>query len=191
MARNRNDQDREEKRSEILDAAARLFVEQGYDGTSMGALAKAAGITPTTIYWYFDDKDAVLVAVLSQLIRTAGAEYDSDALPTLTDRLLWLTSVFDRMAPLIVAVHARAQVSSTVGEWHDRFHTASDAWLLEQVRAHLKARPLGDASDASEDHLAQVPRIWSYAMEGMVAHALPEAERRALCETLVRQLNAA
>jgi len=190
MARNRTAQDRDEKRDEILDAAAQLFVEHGYAGTSMNALAKAAGITPTTIYWYFDDKDAVLLAVLSRLMRSAAADYDEAALPTLTDRLLWLTGIFDRIAPLIVAIHARAQASSTVSEWHDRFHAASDAWLLAQVREHLEAdRPTGVPAGGDE-RLAQIPRIWSYAIEGMVAHGLPEPERRALCETLVRQLAA-
>ena len=79
MPANRRQQDREEKRAELLAAARRLFIENGYEATSMAALAKAAGVAGNTIYWYFADKDDVLIAVLDAVLSDALAEYEQVA----------------------------------------------------------------------------------------------------------------
>ena len=50
------------KRAAILDAAKRLFVEQGYDGVSMDQIAAAAGVSKLTVYSHFGDKDALFSA---------------------------------------------------------------------------------------------------------------------------------
>lgn len=68
MARNKRPQPADEKRAEIVAAARRLFVEDGYDATSMSRLAKEAEVAPNTIYWYFGNKDDVLIAVLTAVM---------------------------------------------------------------------------------------------------------------------------
>ena len=60
----RRERERAETRRKILDAARRMFVQQGYEGTTMRAIAAKIGYTPTAIYHHFKDKDA-LVAELS------------------------------------------------------------------------------------------------------------------------------
>lgn len=52
-----------ELREKILQAAERLFGQRGYDGFSMRDLAAAIGYSPTTLYLYFKDKDALLAEV--------------------------------------------------------------------------------------------------------------------------------
>ena len=68
MPRNRRPQDREEKRAEIVVAARRLFVEEGYDAASMTRIARDAGVVSNTLYWYFQDKDSILIAVLDAVL---------------------------------------------------------------------------------------------------------------------------
>lgn len=53
------------KRAAILAAAARLFVAQGFDGTSMGAVAAAASVSKLTVYSHFGDKDSLFTAAVS------------------------------------------------------------------------------------------------------------------------------
>jgi AcrR family transcriptional regulator len=48
---------------DIVAAAAKLFGERGFEGTSMNAIAKAAGITIGSIYQYFPSRDAIVDAV--------------------------------------------------------------------------------------------------------------------------------
>ena len=54
----------EGKRREILAAAAQLFVEQGYEHTSMSAISDRVGGSKATLYGYFESKEDLLRGVL-------------------------------------------------------------------------------------------------------------------------------
>lgn len=54
---------KEETRRAILDAAGKLFAENGYEAFSLRQVAERIGYSPTTIYLYFDDKDQLLFEV--------------------------------------------------------------------------------------------------------------------------------
>jgi AcrR family transcriptional regulator len=56
----------ERRRPELLNAALRLFLERGYDGTSMQAVADEAGVTKPVVYAAFDGKDALFRALLAR-----------------------------------------------------------------------------------------------------------------------------
>lgn len=45
------------KRRQILDGARKVFLSRGFDGASMGDIAKEAGVSKGTLYVYFKDKD--------------------------------------------------------------------------------------------------------------------------------------
>lgn len=62
----RRERERAATRQKILAAARRMLVQHGYEGTTMRAIAARIGYTPTAIYHYFNDKDA-LVAELSAI----------------------------------------------------------------------------------------------------------------------------
>ncbi|MBC8403291.1 MAG: TetR/AcrR family transcriptional regulator [Candidatus Marinimicrobia bacterium] len=49
----------------IFKEAARLFSEQGYERTSMRAIAEAAGVSKPAIYYYFPNKDALFEEMLA------------------------------------------------------------------------------------------------------------------------------
>lgn len=51
------------RRAQLLDAAARLFSERGFHATSMRDIAKAVGMLSGSIYYHFESKDEMLVAV--------------------------------------------------------------------------------------------------------------------------------
>lgn len=51
-----------EKGAAILDAAKRLFVEQGYEGVSMDQIAAEAGVSKLTVYSHFGDKETLFAA---------------------------------------------------------------------------------------------------------------------------------
>jgi|DewCreStandDraft_5_1066085.scaffolds.fasta_scaffold00474_21 AcrR family transcriptional regulator len=56
------------RRRQLLELAADLFLQNGYHGTSMRDLARAAGISQSTIYHYFHSKADLLVDIHSSLI---------------------------------------------------------------------------------------------------------------------------
>jgi AcrR family transcriptional regulator len=53
-----------QRRREILDAAAHLFVDKGFQNTSMREIADAAGAGKSTLYDYFPTKDQILLFAL-------------------------------------------------------------------------------------------------------------------------------
>ncbi|WP_376088709.1 TetR/AcrR family transcriptional regulator [Roseomonas sp. CCTCC AB2023176] len=73
------------KRAAILDAAAELFLAQGYASVSMDAVAKAAAVSKATLYAYFSGKDALFGAIVAERCAAITAEAEAllsaDALP--------------------------------------------------------------------------------------------------------------
>lgn len=55
-------------RDEILDAAGELFTTLGYTATSTRTIAEAVGIRQASLYHYFNTKDDILCALLSQTV---------------------------------------------------------------------------------------------------------------------------
>ena len=61
-------------RERILEEATRLFAERGVSGTSLSAVAQAAGISKPTLVYHFGSKDGLRIGVLSQLMEHWQAE---------------------------------------------------------------------------------------------------------------------
>jgi AcrR family transcriptional regulator len=54
-------------RTRILDVALDLFVEKGFDGTSLREIAERLGLTKAAIYYHFASKDDILMALHMRL----------------------------------------------------------------------------------------------------------------------------
>ena len=54
------------KRRQILDGARKVFLDLGFDGASMGEIARACGVSKGTLYVYFADKYRLFEAILEQ-----------------------------------------------------------------------------------------------------------------------------
>ncbi|PKO15204.1 MAG: hypothetical protein CVU39_11385 [Chloroflexi bacterium HGW-Chloroflexi-10] len=54
------------RRREIFDAAVHLFLEKGFNETSMREIAEAAGAGKSTLYDYFSSKDEILLSVVEE-----------------------------------------------------------------------------------------------------------------------------
>jgi len=52
----------------ILDAAEQLFAGKGFDGTKVQEIATCAGVNKAMLYYYFKDKDDLLIAVIGRII---------------------------------------------------------------------------------------------------------------------------
>jgi len=54
------------KRRQILAGASRVFMDLGFDGASMGEIARAAGVSKGTLYVYFADKNRLFEAIVER-----------------------------------------------------------------------------------------------------------------------------
>jgi AcrR family transcriptional regulator len=78
------------KRRQILAGASKIFMDLGFDGASMGEIARAAGVSKGTLYVYFADKNRLFEAIVEQEALEQGKvsfNYDSgrDVPTTLRD----------------------------------------------------------------------------------------------------------
>lgn len=55
------------KRQQILQGALDIFLQDGYEGSSMDRIAAAAGVSKITIYKHFQDKEGVFTALVEQI----------------------------------------------------------------------------------------------------------------------------
>ncbi|MGA7809988.1 TetR/AcrR family transcriptional regulator [Bradyrhizobium sp.] len=60
------------KRRQILEGARKVFMDLGFDGASMGEIARAAGVSKGTLYVYFADKNRLFEAILEQEAQEQG-----------------------------------------------------------------------------------------------------------------------
>ena len=172
---NKPHQDRAEKRAELISAARRLFIEDGVEATSMAHLARTAGVAPNTIYWYFEDKDAVLIAVLEAALAEALADYADIVSEPLEQQVRWSVDQLMQLRKLISALHARLERSEALNAWHITFHQNIEALLRAALQAH----------GAPDQDLDAETRIWVFTVEGLLTHQLPDDERDAICRQLV------
>lgn len=115
-------------RRRVLDAAADLFVAQGFAGTTLRQIASAAGIKAGSIYHHFDSKDDLFVAVLQDGISVMIEAFDAAA-----SSLDSGTSDADQMQ-----AHVRAHLSAVFEHGpYTTAHVTSFFSVPETVRAQV------------------------------------------------------
>ena len=67
-------QQQDATRRQIVASAVDLMTRQGFDGTTMKDIARAAGIGDATIYKYFPTKDRIVLGYLDEVVHTALAD---------------------------------------------------------------------------------------------------------------------
>jgi AcrR family transcriptional regulator len=73
-SRLRRENEKLDLRRNIIDTAASLFVEKGYEDLSMRQIAERIGYSATTIYRFYDNKDALLSAIVDEGFKRFGKD---------------------------------------------------------------------------------------------------------------------
>ncbi len=60
-----SDEDKSQRRDEILTAAKNVFARKGFHATTIADIAKEAGLAYGSVYWYFDSKDELFHALMA------------------------------------------------------------------------------------------------------------------------------
>jgi AcrR family transcriptional regulator len=154
-------------RQQIVDAAARLFVRDGYFGTTIDAIAREAGVAPPTVYATFRTKRAILSDLIDSLIfgddpsdtpvaqRTWYRELANqpDAASLLRRWGAYLCEVNARVAPVQRIVQSAAFSDPTIGELWQRMKDQrltgqrAIAQLLVQRQALRPGLTVAEAAD--------------------------------------------
>ncbi|MDQ2698938.1 MAG: TetR/AcrR family transcriptional regulator [Actinomycetota bacterium] len=97
--------------ADIVDTAFRLLEAKGFAAVSIRGVAAALGLTPTAMYTYFPSKNALLRAMVEQLLSTIDLGAASDVEATWRDRVTALAEALRTR----LAAHAGAMVLVTSG----------------------------------------------------------------------------
>ncbi len=137
-------------RQRILDAALDLFIEQGFDGTSLRQIAEQLGVTKAALYYHFESKDDILLALHMQL-----HEFGREALLRMATETVTLEmwgELLDEMVDQMLAqrkiflMHERNQAA--LEKLHSEQHEAEHEDIQNQFR-----RVLADTRIPIEDRV--------------------------------------
>lgn len=105
------------RRERLLDAAARLFGEQGFHAASMRDIAKAAGMLSGSIYYHFASKDELLLAIYEEGARRL-AEAVEQAVASQSDPWMRLEAACAAHLGGLIEHHdyARVMIQTSPGE---------------------------------------------------------------------------
>jgi TetR/AcrR family transcriptional repressor of mexJK operon len=67
-----NERRTDRKRRAVIEAATAAFLEHGYRGTSMDAVAAAAGVSKQTVYQHFGDKQRLFRELIAATVQSAS-----------------------------------------------------------------------------------------------------------------------
>lgn len=115
------------RRSEILDAAEKLFGTKGYDSTSTGDILRELGIARGTLYYHFKSKEDILDAMIDRLTQALAARaaevLDRKDIPVLQRLTLMMQSL---------------QVNNAVGhEIMSQVHKPQNALMHQKMQERM------------------------------------------------------
>ncbi|WP_342757423.1 TetR/AcrR family transcriptional regulator [Kineothrix sedimenti] len=114
----------EERRKEILLTARKLFVQKGYDQTSINDILKIVDIAKGTFYYYYSSKEEVLQAIIMDIVYEGAAR---------AEQILQDTSI-PLLKRIVMAVMAQAPEFEGAHKLAEELHKVDNAKLEQQYR---------------------------------------------------------
>jgi AcrR family transcriptional regulator len=175
--RRRPQQERGQQRVDlILDTAAELVAEEGYEALTTNAIAERAGISIGSLYRYFPDKSAILYGLAIRHMEHMQATYDH----VFTEDLarLDLAEIIDRIIDPFVALHAAnpefkqmllgSDVSPEIAAASEEMDEAIGERLADFLR---QAAP-----DLEEQRARLVARVCKAEVKALLSLITPDSE---------------
>jgi AcrR family transcriptional regulator len=158
----------ERRRPLVLDAAFELLLERGYEGTSMDAIAAAAGVTKPVVYACFPSKEELFKALMQREEARVLTEVQ-EALPAASDLDDVERTLIDGLTAFLRAVAASPRAYRVV-------------FLGEGGANAAVARRIRRGREIQVEAVADLARRW---LEGRKQGAELEATARLLGEAVV------
>ena len=186
----------ERRRPEVLDAALDLFLDHGYEGTSMQAIAERAGVTKPVVYACFPGKDELFRALLAREeerilgeIQSAFEDADlTDPEPTLIEGYTgFLRAVASSPDVYRFIFMGEGGGNMAVAHRIQRARAAQVDLLAALAQGWLEAR----GGKGTKDEIERTARLLAHAIDGLAesgARLLLSEPKSWTPETLGREL---
>lgn len=176
--------------SVILDAAADLVADRGFDKSTMEAIAAHAGVAKGVLYLRFSSKDELLAALVDREVvlatRHTAQLVENDPLGGMLSRLYVhsVTVLHARPALLRFYREESSQLARLVRRVDEDRHRSRELLGAEFIRA-LQTRGMVVASLDAEALAANLS-LWSYGLAVRAPHAEVESLILGMAEVLSR-----
>lgn len=197
--RARNAEQKQQRRNDIVAAAATLFVDHGFDGVSLNAIAREVGLAKSNIYRYFGSREEIFLALVAadygeyvEAVRAAlaplEASGDIDAvgaafasIAAARPRLCALTAVLSSVIELNISEEAFVEFKTQV-------RAVSDA-ITAAMRQALPDLPEAAAYDFQRYLQALAAGLWPMAKTSTkFSHIMERPEFHNFCVEFERDL---
>ena len=172
----------EERRSEILDVAEKLFCTKGYDNTSTNDILNQVGIARGTLYYHFESKEDILDGMIERLtnqilVKARHIAYD-ETIP-----------VLERMTKTIMSLNVDNELGDMIMEQVHKpqnalLHQKMEEILLENVNEMVTQIVLDGISKGilhTDYPREAVEMIMTYsyrAFDGLMEYSQEEEQRK-------------
>jgi AcrR family transcriptional regulator len=136
----------EERKQQILEAAMVVFARSGFDKARMDDIVEESGLSKGTLYWYFESKDDIIIAILENMFEREFVDLeplvqaDGTATGRLTRIVEYIIADVQQMftlIPLIYEFYALAyrqdKVQETLKSYWDKYIKVLDPIIQEGI----------------------------------------------------------
>ncbi|MFH8799442.1 TetR family transcriptional regulator [Streptomyces sp. NPDC017936] len=187
----RRRQARGERRiAQLLEAAASVFCTTGYTAASTNAIARAAGVSPGTLYQFFPNKEAIAIELGGRLMHEMRETYGEalapvgpatsveEAVGSAVDRFI----AFNCEHPVFFALMHGPDIPGRIAEEHDALHATLLTRIEGLLSSFLPGAPPADLTRTAHMCLG----MYKAGLELVLAHE--GAERDAYVQELKNAL---
>lgn len=171
-----------DRRAAIINAARKVFVEKGFDGTTTRQLAQAAGVSEALLFKHFPTKEAIYSAILTSCFEVEGSRI-RERLESLTPSTSSLVSLVEGLVRYLLEgrpdeggqAFFRLVIRSLMDEGEFArlaIQGGPSLWVRKVAQCIEAAKAAGDMIDTPVD-----PRMGAWFVHllvtGIMLHALP------------------
>jgi len=156
------------RRTLILEAAARLFAEKGFHRTTTRDIAEAADVSEGTLYNYFENKDELLMGIMAHLAESQHLDdrfvggVTGDAREFLRAVLRERRETIEQSGYMLQSVLSEILVNP---ELRERYYQGLMLPTLKSLEDHLRSRH--ETGQVHIDHPALMARVLAGLLQGL------------------------
>ncbi len=156
------------KRRQIMEGANRVFLSQGFDAASMGAIAHQAGVSKGTLYVYFKSKEELFGAIVEDKRREQAQQLfafdpDDDIEATLTRLGRSFIAFMCRDDDAFSSLRTVIAISSRMPAIGEHFYASGPVVGIARLKAYLESQVAGGILEPHDCEVAAAQFIDSCA----------------------------
>lgn len=174
-----------DRKRQLVDSAAALFLQRGYAQVSLADIARSAGVTAPSVYRHFDDKQSLLAAAV-----LAGV----DDLESCTDRALADGDDADALISRVCDLAVQCPQAASLWRWTSNYLTTEQNKLVavrtREVIGHWASALAARRTDLSEREAVQLAWAGLSVSGSLTVHhtRMSGARARDEIEKLIRRV---